>query len=58
MNLNAKYKAPPNPFASAQDPKKMSDLFIDKRTKKFFDHFEEYREINKVPMSNMDMPWE
>ena len=51
-------KAIPNPFASAKDPHKMSDLFVGKATKAFFDNFEEWREENFVPKFFIDMSWE
>lgn len=37
----------------------MSDLFVNKATKKFFDDFEEMREKdNSIPKYFIDMPWE
>lgn len=56
--MNQQPKAQVSPFAAANDPQKISDFFVDKQTKKFFDNFEQYREYNRVPMSYMDMPWE
>jgi len=35
-----KLKPTPNPFVSMKDPKKISDLFISKESKRHFDDFE------------------
>jgi hypothetical protein len=53
-----KFKAPINPFKAAEDPKKISDLFFDKGTKRFFDEFEATREEKKIPATMMEMPFE
>ena len=36
----------------------MSDFFVDKKTKAYFDNFEAFREYKNIPMSNMEIPWE
>jgi hypothetical protein len=36
----------------------MSDLFVNKGTKAFFDEFERTRKDKNLPMSNMEMPLE
>ena len=58
MNLKAQFKSIPNPFAPAKDPNKISDLFVNEDTKRFFDKFEATREEKQIPMSMMEMPWE
>jgi len=48
----------PNPFLSAKDPKKISDLFSNKQTKEFFDDFWKHLFDYRVPESMSGYPIE
>lgn len=53
-----KLKPIPNPFISMKDPKKISDLFISKESKRHFDDFEnQYFEL-RIPENMESFPAE
>jgi len=58
IESQVKIKPIPNPFLSAKDPKKMSDLFSNKETKDFFDEFEKQVFDLRIPDSMSGYPLE